>query len=444
VTLKRAVSHDPEMAAPFHLGWFLNFTAVEWDDHFASQEWPFTGDFYVDMARSLERACFDYVLIEDTLMVPDAYGGSFDAYLKHAMMVPKHDPVPLATLLAGATSRLGLVATMSTSFWPPFMLARAAATVDHIARGRFGWNIVTSGEDAAAQNFGMDRLTEHDLRYDIADEYVDLVCQLWGSWDPDAVVMDHETGVWARGDKVRTIDFEGRWFKSRGPLNAVPPVQGRPVFVQAGGSPKGRQFAAKWADSIVAIANGVEGMKEYRDDVRARAEAQGRKPDDIKVLFLVSPVLGETTAEAYERKERLERSDRYAIQTLLLMSSITDIDFSQFDLDAVLPPLTTNGEQGSLTKFMQEGSGKTLRQLASEGAANSVHLVGTPGDVADQMGEIMAEVGGDGFLITANAGPLSRRYVSEITDGLVPALQKRGLARTSYTHEQFRDNLLEF
>jgi alkanesulfonate monooxygenase SsuD/methylene tetrahydromethanopterin reductase-like flavin-dependent oxidoreductase (luciferase family) len=224
----------------------------------------------------------------------------------------------------------------------------------------------------------------------------------------------------------------------------VRPPADRPVFVQAGGSPKGRQFAAKWADSIVAIANGTEGMKAYRDDVRARAEAQGRKPDDIKVLFLVSPVLGETTEEAHARKDRMMQSPRYVEQALLLISSITDIDFSQFPLDEVLPPLTTNGERGSLEKFVQAGSGKTLRQLASEGMANSVHLVGTPDDVADQMGEIMEEVGGDGFLLTANAGPLNRRYIAEITEGLVPALQRRGLARTSYTHEMFRDNLLEF
>jgi FMN-dependent oxidoreductase (nitrilotriacetate monooxygenase family) len=430
--------------SPFHLGWFMNFTALQWNDQFGTTENPWTGQFYVEMAQALERACFDYMLIEDTLMVPDAYGHSFDAYLKHAMMTPKHDPVPLATLMAGATSRLGLVATMSTSFYPPFMLARLASTVDHISSGRFGWNIVTSGEDSAAQNFGMDKLTEHDLRYDIAEEYLDLVCQLWDSWEADAVVMDRETGKWALGDKVHTIDFEGRWFKSRGPLNTVRPPADRPVFVQAGGSPKGRQFAAKWADSIVAIANGVEGMKAYRDDVRARAEAMGRKPDDIKVLFLVSPVLAETTAEAHAKKERLQNSDRYAEQSLLLMSSITDIDFSQFDLDEVLPPLTTNGERASLEKFMQVGSGKTLRQLAKEGTANSVHLVGTPDDVADQMGEIMEEVGGDGFLLTSNAVSLDRRYIAEITDGLVPALQRRGLARTSYTHEHFRDNLLEF
>ena len=132
----------------------------------------------------MERACFDYIMIEDTLMVSEAYGGNSEVYLKHAIMAPKHDPAPLAAIMAAATSKMGVVATMSTTFYPPFLLARLASTLDSIAEGRFGWNIVTSGEDGSAQNFGMDKLTEHDLRYDIADEYVDLVCQLWDSWEP--------------------------------------------------------------------------------------------------------------------------------------------------------------------------------------------------------------------------------------------------------------------
>jgi len=164
----------------FHLGWFVNFTVDAWNGPWASSNGPdWTGGFYIDMARALDRACFDYMILEDTCMVSDAYGGSFETSLKHAVFAPKHDPVPLVPLIAQATSRLGVVATMSTSFYPPFLLARLSATLDHICRGRFGWNIVTSGEDRAAQNFGMEKLTEHDLRYDIADEYVDLVCQLW-------------------------------------------------------------------------------------------------------------------------------------------------------------------------------------------------------------------------------------------------------------------------
>ena len=147
----------------------------------------------------------------------------------------------------------------------------------------------------------MDKLTEHDLRYDIADEYVDLVCQLWNSWEEGAVIRDQETNTYADFKKVHAIHFAGKYFKSRGPLNTVRSPQGQPTFVQAGGSPKGRQFAAKYADSIIAVANGVEGMKSYRDDVRARAAAQGRNPDDIKVLFVVSPTLGETEQEALAR-----------------------------------------------------------------------------------------------------------------------------------------------
>jgi len=433
-------------AKPFHLGWFMNFTPDEWNEPFASGGQPWNGKFFIDMAQALERACFDYIMIEDTLMVSDAYGGTMETYLKHALMAPKHDPSPLAAIMSAATSRLGVVATMSTTFYPPFMLARLCATLDHIAGGRFGWNIVTSGEDGSAKNFGMDKLTEHDLRYDIADEYLDLVCQLWDAWDPEAVVLDRESGTYADHRKVHTIDFEGRFFKCRGPLNTVRSPQGRPAFVQAGGSPKGRQFAAKHADSIIAVAPGIEGMKEYRDDVRRRAEEQGRKPDDIKVLFVICPILGETEHEARERQARMQTSPYFFEQALAGISSVTDIDFSKFSLDEPLPELTTNGERGSLDKFAQWGSGKTLRQLVldSGGVADSVELVGTPDQVAAKMGEVMEEVGGDGFLMTSPGMRLSRRYISEITDGLVPALQRRGLARSSYTYEHLRDTLTEF
>jgi len=430
----------------FHLGWFVNFTVNAWNDPWADSNGPdWTGGFYVDMARALERACFDYMILEDTCMVSDAYGGSFETSLKHAVFAPKHDPMPLVPLIAQATSRLGVVGTMSTSFYPPFLLARLSSTLDHICRGRFGWNIVTSGEDRAAQNFGMEKLTEHDLRYDIADEYVDLVCQLWDSWEPDAVMMDRDTGVYADGSKVHTIDFKGRYFKSRGPLNTVRAPQGRPVFVQAGGSPRGREFAAKYADSIIATATGIEGMKAYRDDVRARIVMHGRKPDDCKVLFLVSPILGDTAEEAHQKRQAMIEAPDYIEETLIGISSITEVDFSVFNLDAPLPAITTNGERGSLDKFAQWGSGKTLRQLVAERVDRSIELVGTPDQVAERMAEVMEEVGGDGFLITRPGQTgLTRKYIIEITDGLVPALQRRGLARMSYSYDHFRDNLLEF
>ncbi len=186
-------------------------------------------------------------------------------------------------MISASTRNLGVVATMSTLAYPPFMLARLASTVDSIAGGRFGWNIVTSAENAAAQNFGLDALPPRELRYDMAEEYMDLCYKLWNSWEPDAVIRDRATSTYADYKKVHTLNFEGKFFKCRGPLNTVRSPQGVPALVQAGGSPKGRNFAAKHANSIVAVAPGIEKMKEFRDDVRARREGawtQSRRYQD--------------------------------------------------------------------------------------------------------------------------------------------------------------------
>jgi FMN-dependent oxidoreductase (nitrilotriacetate monooxygenase family) len=430
---------------PFHLAWFMNFAVDEWNAPFSAGGDPWSGEFYVDMAKAMERACFDYIMLEDTLMISEAYGDSIEAYLKHAIMVPKGDPAPLAALIGANTRHLGVVATLSTLAYPPFMLARLCSTLDSVCNGRFGWNIVTSGENLAARNFGMDELPPRQARYDMADEYVKLCRQLWGSWDQDAVVLDRATATYADYSKVRPINFEGKYYKCRGPLNTAPSPQGRPAFVQAGGSPRGRQFAAETADSIIAVAPGIAGMKAYRDDVRARAEAAGRDPDEIKVLFVVSPVLGETEGEAKAKFSRFVDSPQYQEMTLAQVSSVTDIDFSRFDLDAELPRLTTNGEQGSLDAFAQWGSGKTLHQLVQERATRGLDgVIGTPEQVADRLAQVMAEVGGDGFLISTPFLKVSRSYITAITEGLVPALQRRGLARKRYSGGTLRDMLREF
>jgi long-chain alkane monooxygenase len=432
------------MQKPLHLGWFTNFTQGDWTNPVSQGTGNWDGKFFVEMAQAMERACFDYIMLEDTLMVSEAYGGSAAATLKYALQVPKHDPMPLAAMIGAATSKLGVVATMSTLAYPPFMLARLASTLDHISGGRFGWNIVTSGEDTAAQNFGLDVLPPRETRYAMADEYVDLVCRLFDSWDPDAVVMDAETGTYADHTKVHPIHFEGRFFKCRGPLNTVRSPQGKPVFVQAGGSPRGRAFAARHADSIIAVGNGVEGMKAYRDDVRRHAVTAGRNPDDVKVLFLVYPILGETDDEAKARHQRMINSPGFVEAALAAVGTVTDIDFSGFDLDQPLPPLTTNGEQGSLDKFAQWGSGKTLRQLAQERFDAGIPLIGSPDTVAERMGEAMEAIGGDGFLISTPFQRISRRFITEVCEGLVPALQRRGLARKAYTKTLLRDTLREF
>ncbi len=437
------------MTSKFHLACIFNFTPDDWQGPFGNGGSPWDGRFHTEVAQALERACFDYVIIEDKLMVPESYGGSSERALRQGMVVPKHDPVPLAAAMGLATSHLGIVATLSTMAYPPFMTARLASTMDSMLGGRFGWNIVTSAEDLAAQNFGLDKLPSRDDRYAMADEYVDVVRQLFDSWDADAVVLDRENGIYADHRKVRPIHFRGKYFSVRGPLNTVPSPQHRPAFTQAGASPRGRAFAARNADSVIAIANGVSGMKEFRDQVRTHAEEAGRNPDDVKVLFCVTPTLGETEQDAREKYQREISSPQFIHDILAETSALTEIDFAQFDLDEPLPyRLETNGEQGSLDQLQQWDSGKTLRQLvvdAAGGLVSSMELVGTPDQVAEQMGAAMEEVGGDGFMLTTPVLRMNRRWVTEITDGLVPALQRRGLTRTTYTQgNTLRQNLTEF
>ena len=434
------------MAKPLHLGWFMNFALDEWNRPFSSGGAPWDGGFYIDMAKAMERACFDYIMLEDTLMISEAYQGTSETYLKYAIMGPKSDPSPMAALIGHHTKNLGVVATLSTMAYPPYMLARLCATLDNLCGGRFGWNIVTSGENLAAQNFGMDELPPRQNRYDMADEFVEICRQLWSSWDPGALVFDRESDTYIDASKVHPINFVGKYYKCRGPLNCVPPVQGRPALVQAGGSPRGRRFAAQTADSIIAPSSGVKGIKAYRDDVRAHAEAAGRDPDEIKVLFVVAPVLGSSAGEAQDKVGAITSHPGYIDKVLASVSAITDIDFSTFDLDQELPHVTTNGEQGSLDAFAQWGSGKTLREICMEQVSRGLDgLIGTPDQVADRMGEIMEEVGGDGFLITRPfTTNISRQYILDICEGLVPALQRRGLARTQYTKSTLRETLREF
>ena len=432
-------------AKPFHLGWFLgnSFGVHGWN-----QQWGGSGgadwaqpDLHIELAKALERACFDYLLLEDSLFVPDNYGNSMEFYLARALRAPKNDPLPLVPLLTQATRHLGIVPTISTSFYPPYLLARLIATLDLMSKGRVGCNFVTSTAERAAQNFGLDTHLEHDLRYEMADEFVVLVTKLWASWEPDAIVMDREAGVFADHTKVHAVNFKGRFFSSRGPLNTARPPQGRPVLVQAGGSPQGQQFAAKHMDSVIAAVSTVGEMKTFRTDLRKRLVAEGRDPDSCKVMFVISPTLGETNDEAQARFHRRQAGREAAPElTLAQMGSLTDIDFSTFDLDAPIGELSTNGQQGTLKRFLAQG--QTLREIAANyryGLEDAV--VGTADHVAGVMAEVMEEVGGDGFMFS---GLVTRRFVAEIADGVVPALQRRGLVRTAYEHEHFRDNLLAY
>lgn len=429
----------------FHLGWFLTtgFGVYGWRQPWSGNVAGEIGrpDLFIDTARSLERAGFDYMMLEDSSVLPDIYQGTFERSVRTGTAI-RFDPMPLVPLLAEHTSHLGIVATAATSFYPPFLAARLMTTLDHLTQGRVGINLVTASPDTAAQNYGYERHFEHDLRYRMAGDWVDAVNALWESWQPDATGTDLDREIVADHRRITAPHFAGEFHRTRGPLNLPPGPQRRPVICQAGGSDAGRAFGAARADTIIAQVTGIEGMKEYRDDIRQRAEEMGRDPDRIKVLFLVSPVLADTDEEAVAKHERARAALAQDFEGVLAgMSYFTGIDFSQFDVDTPLPELPEiNGHRSTMEQLLRGGT--TLREIAMNypGVA-SIPLIGTPETVAAQMGEAIDEVGGDGFLI---ASPVTRRVVGDIADGLAPALRRRGLIRDGYEHSTFRENLLAF
>ena len=435
----------------FHLGWFLGDSygihpwKGPWNGH-NTHEWMKPG-LYVDLTTSLERAGFDYLFIEDTAMVEDTLYGSMETSLKYGIMAPKNDPLPLMPLLTQATRHIGIISTISTIQYPPYLAARMMTTLDHLTEGRAGINVVTSVTNRVAQNFGFDEHLEHDLRYKMAEEWREVCTQLWNSWDPDAYVADTDTPMLVDHTKVHPIHFSGEFFKVRGPLNTMPGPQRRPVVGQAGNSIPGRNLAAKHADTMLAWGNNVEQMKQFREDMHARLIEAGRKPGDCKVMFLATPVLGDTDADARARQEaNVQASLAAPIATKLWGLSYVSggtVDFGQFNLDEPVPEIIGNGEQSSLAQFYKRAQGKTLREALNSrvGIGNDLDLVGSPDTVAVKMGEIMDEVGGDGFLLYPE---MNRRSIAEICDGLGAALQKRGLTRTHYDYKNFRDNLMAF
>jgi FMN-dependent oxidoreductase (nitrilotriacetate monooxygenase family) len=434
----------------FHMGWFLGagFGVYGWGDQWAGNAGRDVANpqLFIDMATSLERAGFDYMMLEDASYLHESKDGS------HTLQVDKGgirlDPMTLVPLLAAATSKVGIIATASTSFYPPYILARLMASLDHVTHGRVGVNLVTSSPDAAAQNFGLDAHYEHDLRYEMADEWVECCKALWDTWDKDALVLD-EDGMFADATKIHHANFEGRWYKARGPLNTPPGPQGRPVICQAGGSNAGMDFGARHADTIIAsLAEnpGLDSMKAYRQEMNQRLLKFGRKPSDAKLLFLAHPVMADTDEQAQEKYRQMGDAVAANVeQQLAGLSSYSGLDWTKFDLDAPVPDVSAgmNGHQSLVLQFVEFAQGKTLRQALAERARHvgSVPIVGSPATCAAQMGEIMEEVGGDGFLIRAQP---TRKNMTEICDGLAPALRRRGLIRSAYSYDTLRENLLEF
>ena len=430
----------------FHLGWFLGpgITIQGWNEPGFSPGYDWTKpDIFVDAARALERACFDVFILEDSSAVPYAYQGKMDFYLKNAVMTPKFDPVMLTPYLIAATKHIGLAPTLTSTFYPPWLLARSLGTLDHFSSGRIAWNIVTATSDAAAQNYGLDMQIEHDLRYDMADEYVECVSQLWDAWAPDAVVMDEGTHTFIDPSKVKVVDFKGKYYKTRGPLNIPRSPQGRPLFIAPGGSPRGRQFAGRNAEIVLAGGESIADMKGYRDDVMAHAKDLGRDTSKIKTLFTCVPTVVKSPSDVADTKDQLAKARAHHFERgLAAMSFLSGLDFSKFDPDKPMGEFTTNGMQTLLRTFKNAGPNATLRDVVTKpNGQGFTHFVGTADQIAGQMQESMEEIGGDGFLIT---GHLKPKYIQSVTDELVPALWKRQLTRREYSNAHLRDNVTAF
>jgi FMN-dependent oxidoreductase (nitrilotriacetate monooxygenase family) len=434
-----------------HLMWFCAFSPHAgfgldgWSGP-QTQGYDWTGpELWQDMAQALERARFDLIMLGDSLAVPGTYQGRMDTYLRYAEHAPFHDPSPLVAIMAAATSRIGLAATLSTTFYPPFLLARLMTTLDHLSRGRSAWNVVTSYKIEEALNFGYRELLDHDQRYDRADEYMKLCARLWESWAPDAVVMDTHTDTFADAAKVRPIDFEGVYYRSRGPLNATPSPQRRPVIIQAGASERGQEFAARHAEAIIIARETVDEMKQYYDAFKARVRQCGRQPDDCKIFFLAKPIIADTDEAAQQRADALYA--RAPVEAgLAALSTMLQTDLSLYALDEPLPvslqKRAIQGIRSQLDRFYQAGGSPTLREIATRKVSlDSMPFIGTPQRVADSLAQTIEAVGGDGFAIRQGIWP---GYVEPFVTQVIPLLQQRGVVRTDYTGTTLREHLREF
>lgn len=403
-----------------------------------------TPEYFTRIARTLEDAKFDMAFFDDRLAMPDIYGRSHELAVRHGIRSVKMDPTPVLMAMAGATTHLGLGATYSTTYYEPFHVARLFATLDLMTRGRVAWNVVTSLNDSEAANFGVREHLEHDLRYDRADEFLEVVTELWSAWDTDAIRLDKAAGLFADPAKVHRIDHSGGFFRVTGTFPVPRSPQGQPVLLQAGASGRGSRFAGRWAEVIFAsYADRESGISKYRTMREAIRDA-GRDPDAVTIAPAVTVIVGETEAIADHKRALLADLARPE-DGLALLCEVLNVDLSDRPLDEPFTDaelaamswqslrdrvITVSGNaHPSVNDFVRYSGRGTL----NEGAT----FVGTPSQVADQM-ESWFDVCCDGFVLSAPAVPGSYEDFARL---VVPELQRRGLARTEYPGATLRDTL---
>lgn len=399
-------------------------------------------EYWMNLGRTLEQGLFDAVFLADVLGVYDVYGGSADAALRDAVQVPVNDPLPVVAAMASVTKHLGLAMTAAVSYEHPYPFARRMSTLDHLSKGRIGWNVVTGYLNSGAVNFGVSGQEAHDRRYDIADEYLEVCYKLWeSSWADDAVIADLEDGVFIDPARVHQVSHKGEFFTVPGMHLCEPSPQRTPVIYQAGASARGMQFAAKHAEGVFVAAPSRAVLAAQVLGMRAALRAAGRDADAVPILNQQTVVVAETDSEA---RRLWEEYLEYASPTgaLVLMSGWTGVDFSLLDPDAVLEEQDSNAIQSALKAFTSADPNRTwtVREIAEYArlGGDGPVLVGSAATVADQLEEWVAETGVDGFNLAGTAVPEAWEQVSEL---LIPELQKRGRFKTEYRAGTLRQKL---
>ncbi|MDG0844031.1 LLM class flavin-dependent oxidoreductase [Staphylococcus equorum] len=391
-------------------------------------------EFQLDVAKKAEQAGFSFVFVADGLFI-------------HEKSIPhfldRHEPLTFLAALAPVTQRIGLVGTISTSYSEPFTVARQLATIDKISHGRAGWNIVTSPLAGSADNYSKGDHPEHDVRYDIAEEHLQVVQGLWDSYEDDAFTFDVETGEYLDKEKMHTLDYKGQYFQVKGPLNASRSEQGQPVIFQAGASPKGQAYAAQYADAVFTLGESLDIAKSNYDSIKSQAKALGRNPQNVKVYPILSPVIGKSDAEVEERFDEIKSLATIDEALDYLGRYYDHHDFSQYNLDAPFPDLGEVGQNSfratadSIAARAKQNN-LTLRDVALEETARRSPFTGTYEEVANLIIEWFEHGAADGFIFGPHInGPVYEEFLEYV----LPILEEKGYYDRAYQGDTLREHL---
>lgn len=398
-------------------------------------------DHYIEVAKTAERGLFDQVFVADS---PGLWPRGEDESFSRQGRVSHFEPVTLWAALAAVTKHIGFVATASTTYEDPYLLARKFASLDHISKGRAAWNVVTTGADNVYGNFGLDKHPDPETRYERAHEFVDVVKGLWDSFEDGAFIRDPASGVYFDPNKLHALNHVGKYFKVSGPLNIERPPQGYPVIVQAGSSEPGRELAAASAEAIFTAWTSLEEAQAFYRDVKGRLPKYGRRPEELLVLPGISPVIGRTQEEAEAKWAELQKLIHPAVGLNTLSYVWKGEDLSKWNLDAPPPwfPEPPKGRDSRLHVVLELAKREryTVRQLYEylAGARGHWVVVGTPQKIADEIQKWFENGAADGFNVMP---PVLPQSLDEFVDLVIPELQRRGLFRTKYEGKTLRENL---